>query len=208
MLACVRRPAGSTCRASPFSQALAAWRTASFLAGLLVLMTALLRGSIPIPMTCCRSMVQHILLILAAPALLLWGAPVRLALSAAPRRGRRAIGAVLRQRWVELLTRPACGFALFTIVMLGTHLTGLYEAGAAQTRRSTLSSTPPTSGRASLFLLPLLAADPVPASAGRDRKVLLADGRDDRACSIPAALFIVRRTRALPLLPRPRPGAA
>ena len=45
--------------------------------------------------------VEHLLLILAAPALILWGAPVRLALSACSPAGRRAIGALLRQRWVR-----------------------------------------------------------------------------------------------------------
>jgi cytochrome c oxidase assembly factor CtaG len=138
------------------------WQTVSFIAGLLVLMTALESGidrysdellSVHI--------VQHLLLILAAPALLVWGAPVRLALSACSPAGRNMVGAVLHQRWVRVLTRPACGFALFTIVVLGTHLSGLYEVALRdQTVHAFEHAAYFWSG--SIFLLPILAADPVP----------------------------------------------
>ncbi len=138
------------------------WRPASFMAGLLVLMTALESGIDPYSDELLSvHVVQHLLLILLAPALLLWGAPVRLALSACPPAGRRAIGAVLRQRWVRMLTRPACGFALFTIVVLATHLTGLYEVALRdQTVHAFEHAAYFWSGI--IFLLPLLAADPVP----------------------------------------------
>ena len=138
------------------------WRTASFMLGLLVLMTALLSGIDPYSDELLSiHVVQHLLLILAAPALLLWGAPVRLALSACSPAGRGAIGALLRQRWVRVLTRPACGFALFTIVMLGTHLTGLYEVALRdQTVHAFEHAAYFWSGL--IFLLPILAADPVP----------------------------------------------
>lgn len=137
-------------------------RSISFMAGLLVLITALLSGvdrysdellSVHV--------VQHLLLILLAPVLLLWGAPMRLALSASPPTARRAIGELLRQRWVRLVTRPACGFTLFTIVVLVTHLTGFYEAALRdQTLHALEHAAYFWSGM--LFLLPLLAADPIP----------------------------------------------
>jgi putative membrane protein len=138
------------------------WRAVSFMAGLLVLVTALLSGIDAYSDELLSvHVVQHLLLILLAPVLLLWGAPVRLALSACSPAGRSTIGGVLRRRWVRVLTRPACGFVLFTVVVLATHLTGLYE----------VALTDPTvhafehaafffSGI--LFLLPILAADPVP----------------------------------------------
>jgi putative membrane protein len=137
-------------------------RSASFVAGLLVLMTALLSGiDAYSDELLSLHVVQHLLLILLAPVLLLWGAPVRLALSACSPTGRGAIGAILRQRWVRLLTRPACGFALFTIVVLGTHLTGLYEVALGDhTIHAVEHAAYFWSG--TLFLLPLLAADPVP----------------------------------------------
>ena len=138
------------------------WRVASFMAGLLVLMGALLSGIDPYSDELLSiHVVQHLLLILLAPALLLWGAPVRLALSASTPAGRRAIGAVLRRRWVRVLTRPACGFALFTLVVLATHLTGLYEVALRdQTVHDLEHAAYFWSGI--VFLLPLLAADPIP----------------------------------------------
>jgi len=138
------------------------WRLASFMAGLLVLMCALLSGIDPYSDELLSiHVVQHLLLILAAPALLVWGAPVRLALSACTPAGRRAIGAVLRRRWVRVLTRPTCGFALFTIVVLATHLTGLYEVALTdQTVHAFEHAAFFWSGI--IFLLPILAADPVP----------------------------------------------
>ncbi len=143
-----------------------AWRLASFTGGLLVLLLALTSGideyadellSIHV--------IEHLLLILLAPTLILWGAPVRLALSASPPAARHAIGALLRGRWVRLLTRPACGFALFTLVVLGTHLTGVYEAALRnQTIHALEHAAYFWSGM--LFLLPLLAADPIPHPPG------------------------------------------
>lgn len=142
------------------------WRLASFTFGLLVLLLALTTGvdeyadellSIHV--------VEHLLLILAAPALILWGAPVRLALSACPPAGRHVIASLLRKRWVRLLTRPACGFALFTLVVLGTHMTGVYEAAL---RDRTLHACEHAAyfWSGMLLLLPLLAADPIPHPPG------------------------------------------
>jgi putative membrane protein len=143
-----------------------AWRLVSFTCGLSVLALALLSGidryadellSIHV--------VEHLLLILAAPALILWGAPVRLALSACPPAGRHAIVSLLRERWVRLLTRPACGFAVFTLVVLGTHMTGVYEAGLRnQTIHACAHAACFWSG--TMFLLPLLVADPIPHPPG------------------------------------------
>lgn len=137
-------------------------RSASFLAGLLVLITALLSGIDAYSDELLSvHVIQHLLLILLAPALLLWGAPVRLALSACSAAGRAGIGAVLSQRWVRLLTRPACGFVLFAIVVLGTHLTGLFELALRdQTVHAFEHAAYFWSGV--LFLLPILAADPIP----------------------------------------------
>ncbi len=64
-------------------------RTAAFMVGLLVLVTALLSGIDPYSDELLSvHVVQHLLLILAVPALLLWGAPVRLALSSCSPAGR------------------------------------------------------------------------------------------------------------------------
>ncbi len=141
-------------------------RSASFIAGLLVLLLALLSGiDAYADELLSVHVVQHLLLILIAPALLLWGAPVRLALSACGPGGRRAIGAILRRRWVRLLTRPAFGFALFTLVMLSTHLTGIYEA-ALRDQLVHAFEHAAYFWAGVIFLLPLLGADPVPHPPG------------------------------------------
>jgi cytochrome c oxidase assembly factor CtaG len=90
---------------------------------------------------------------------------VRLALSACPPAGRHAIVRLLRARGVRLLTRPACGFALFTLVVLGTHVTGFY---ALALRNPAIHAGEHAAYFCSgmLFLLPLLAADPVPRPPG------------------------------------------
>jgi putative membrane protein len=138
------------------------WRVASFMAGLLVLICALLSGIDPYSDELLSiHVVQHLLLILLAPVLLLWGAPVRLALSACTPAGRRSIGALLRRRWVRVLTRPACGFALLSIVVLATHLTGLYEVALRDQAVHDLEHAA-YFWSGIVFLLPLLASDPLP----------------------------------------------
>jgi putative membrane protein len=144
----------------------AMWRTASFMAGLLVVALALTAGiDRYADELLSMHVLEHLLLILIAPALLLWGAPVRLALSASPRAGRRAIAGLLRSRAVRVLTRPAVGFVLFAAVVLGTHLTGAYQAALRnQTVHACEHAAYFWSGL--LFGAPLLAADPVPRPPG------------------------------------------
>lgn len=141
-------------------------RTTSFVAGLFVVALALLSGiDRYADELLSMHVLEHLLLILIAPVLLLWGAPVRLALSASPPPGRRAIAALLRSRTVHVLTRPACGFVLFTVVVLGTHLTGVYEAALRnQAIHACEHAAYFWSGL--LFLAPLLAVDPIPHPPG------------------------------------------
>lgn len=141
-------------------------RTTSFMAGLFVVALALLSGiDRYADELLSMHVLEHLLLILIAPVLLLWGAPVRLALSASTPAPRRAIAGLLRSRIARVSTRPACGFVLFTVVVLGTHLTGVYEAAL---RNQTLHACEHAAyfWAGMLFLLPLLAADPIPHPPG------------------------------------------
>lgn len=137
-------------------------RTTSFMTGLFVVALALLSGiDRYADELLSMHVLEHLLLILVAPLLLLWGAPVRLALGVSPPGGRHAIAALLGSRTLHVLTRPVCGFALFTVVVLGTHLTGVYEAALRnQTIHACEHAAYFWSGL--LFLAPLLAADPIP----------------------------------------------
>lgn len=130
-------------------------RTVSFLAGVIALAAALLA---PLESTLSAHMAQHLLLGLVAPLLLAAGAPVRLALAASRRR-----------RWVRVLhampLRPAVGWAAFTAVMLGTHLTGIYEL-ALQNPLVHAAEHLAYLSAGLAFWIPLVAADPLPHAPG------------------------------------------
>ena len=69
-------------------------RSAAFLAGLAVLARALMSGiDTYADYLLSVHMVEHMLLMMVAPVLIVWSAPVRLALAASRGRGRRAIAA-------------------------------------------------------------------------------------------------------------------
>lgn len=72
-------------------------------------------------------MVQHLLLAMIAPPLLLLGGPVQFLLTRSSPKARRALARALASRAVRAATRPAVGLAAFSVVMLLTHLTGLFE---------------------------------------------------------------------------------
>lgn len=142
------------------------WRTVSFMAGLFVVALALLSGIDQYAdELLSMHVLEHMLLILAAPVLVLWGAPVRLVLSSSPSAARHTIAGLLRSRVVHVLTRPACGFALFTLVVLGTHLTGFYEAALRNPMLHAFEHAAYFwSGL--LFLAPIVGSDPIPHRPG------------------------------------------
>ena len=80
-------------------------------------------------------MLQHLLLMFAAPTLVVAGAPWQPLLDGLPGRlGRSATGAALRAGWsrplraaVSFLLRPWVSVALFSVVMVGWHLPVLYD---------------------------------------------------------------------------------
>ncbi len=167
-----------------------AWRAVSFVAGVFVLPLALTTGIDQYAEELLSvHVVEHLMLLLLAPALILWGAPVRLALSACSPTGRHAIAVVLRARWTRLLTRPACGFTLFALVVLGTHMTGIYEAAL---RNQTIHACEHAAFFCSgmLFLAPLLAADPIPHPAGAIARFSWLMGAMV-VMSVPAGVFLL-----------------
>jgi putative membrane protein len=138
------------------------WRALSFLAGLAVLALALVSGIDAYSERLLSvHMVQHLLLSLLAPALLLYGAPVRLALGAGSPALRRALARLLASRLVRLLAQPAVGLALFALVQLGTHLTGVFELALEDPWLHELEHGAYFASGV-LLLAPLIAADPLP----------------------------------------------
>lgn len=117
-------------------------------------------------------MVQHLLLQLVAAPLLLLGGPVGLLLRAdLPWFRRRVLVGVLRSRWVRVLTHPVTTLTLFATVLVGSHLTPLYELalrheGVHEVEHLAYFLT------ALLFWWPAVGVDPAPHRMGHPARLL------------------------------------
>jgi putative copper resistance protein D len=76
-------------------------------------------------------MIQHLLLIMVAPPLLIAGRPVTLLLHTVGNPWHTRVKRIIRSRTVAALTWPPAGVALYSAAVLGTHLTGLVLARGA-----------------------------------------------------------------------------
>jgi len=109
-------------------------RVAAFLAGLAVIEIAL-QSIIERYDTTLFSvhMVQHILLTLVAPPLLVLGAPITLALRVArPDVRRKVILPILHSRLLRFLSFPVVAWLLFASVMWGTHFSPVFNESLEQ----------------------------------------------------------------------------
>jgi cytochrome c oxidase assembly factor CtaG len=115
-------------------------------------------------------MVQHLLIAMVAAPLLAAGAPIRLALRALRRPGRRRLATALHSPTARWLARPAVGWAVFTATMLGTHLTGLYGLAL---RHPAVHACEHLAYLAAgvAYWAPLVGADPLPARPGSTGRV-------------------------------------
>jgi cytochrome c oxidase assembly factor CtaG len=136
-------------------------RTASFLAGIAVVVVALESGLDTFDDRLLSvHMIQHLLLLTAAPALLLAGRPALLALRALPARERRILARGLAR--TRRFTGPIWCLGVFTAVVLITHVPGFYDATL---RHPALHDAEHLSYlvAGSLMWWPMLDADPAPA---------------------------------------------
>jgi cytochrome c oxidase assembly factor CtaG len=103
-------------------------RTASFLAGLAVIGFAT-NGSIAVydQVLFTAHMAGHLALVMVAPALLIAGHPLTLALAAAPPERRARLERIATGRVISLLTAPPVALASYAVVIVGSHLTGLMD---------------------------------------------------------------------------------
>jgi len=102
--------------------------TAAFLAGLAVCAFAT-NGSIAVydQVLFTAHMAGHLALVMVAPALLVAGRPLSLLLAASAPDARTRRERVLRGRVLALLTSPPVALASYTVVIVGSHLTGLMD---------------------------------------------------------------------------------
>jgi cytochrome c oxidase assembly factor CtaG len=104
-------------------------------------------------------MVQHLALIMLAPGLLVLGRPLTLIRDAAGRRSGR-VEAVLRGPVVSALTMPGLTLVLYTLVLVGTHLTSfMHEMSMRMWLHDLEMVAYLVAGY--LFLLTILATEPI-----------------------------------------------
>lgn len=110
---------------------LPAWRIVCFVAGVVLLEVTIASAVNAYAMAVFwMHMVLHLVLIMVLPALLVLGSPLRAAVDALPEaRRERALGAL---HWgpAALLTHPLIGLAVYTVVIVGTHLTSFMDSMA------------------------------------------------------------------------------
>ena len=135
-------------------------RTAAFLAGIGVVVIALQSGIDAYDdQMLSIHMVQHMLLLLVAPPLLLAGRPLVLALRALAPRRRGAITAALHR--TRGVTGPVPALAAFTAVILLTHLPSFYDATLRHPALHDVEHAVYIAAGLLMFS-PLLDGDPVP----------------------------------------------
>lgn len=102
-------------------------------------------------------MIQHLLLIMVAPPLLIAGRPLTLLLHTVRNPWHTRVKRVLRSRLLTVLTWPPAGVALYSAAVLGTHLTGLLLAGGAvhEAEHATYLAA------GYLYFLPVVASEPI-----------------------------------------------
>ncbi|HEU4657691.1 MAG TPA: cytochrome c oxidase assembly protein [Capillimicrobium sp.] len=137
-------------------------RTAAFLAGLVVLAVATTSGLHAVGEELLSvHMVQHLVLTLAVPPLLLAGAPLVLALRTLPPGPRRSLARLTVGPAGRVAAHPAVALTVFVVVLLGVHAPPVYDAA--------LRSPPIHAAEHVLFLaaalllwVPVLAVEPLP----------------------------------------------
>lgn len=104
-------------------------RTAAFFAGLAVCAYAT-NGSIAVydQVLFTAHMAGHLALVMVAPALLVAGRPLGLAVASAPPGRRERLLRIAQGRVVSLLTAPPVALASYAAVIVGSHLTGLMDS--------------------------------------------------------------------------------
>jgi putative copper resistance protein D len=144
------------------------WRVAAWLAGIVTIAIAL-ESAVDVYASALFSvhMVQHMLLAMLAPPLLALGAPVTVLLRcSSPPLRRKVLLPILHSRVVAALSWPLVAWAVFSIVLLATHFSPLFDAALENRDLHNLEHLLYL-GAGLLFWWPVIGADPIRWRLGR-----------------------------------------
>src|SRR6476660_1698222 len=122
-------------QASPVSaSAIPGWRRASFLIGMLLVWAALASPLVAYDHDLLTvHMIQHLLLMTFAPALILLGEPLLSLWNGLPRFGRNMLGPMFRRpfvrRAVRMVSQPTLCWTVSALTLLGWHVPALFTLG-------------------------------------------------------------------------------
>jgi cytochrome c oxidase assembly factor CtaG len=138
-----------------------AWRTGMFLGGLVVVVLATESGIGSYDnVLFWDHMVQHLMLIMVAPALIIFGQPITLLLHASRNPLHTWVKRILRSRVARFLTWPVFGCLAYVLAVMGAHLTGFASlVESNQVARSAEHAGFLVIGY--LFFLPILGREPI-----------------------------------------------
>jgi putative copper resistance protein D len=105
-------------------------------------------------------MVQHLLLIMVVPALLVLGSPLTLLIQVTRGRAQQRARAVLLSKPVAFLTHPLVGLLLYSAIIVGTHLTSFMQQMMLHPWLHDVEQVLYLVG-GYIFLLPLLGDEPI-----------------------------------------------
>ena len=116
------------------ASAIAGWRRASFLMGMSLVWTALASPLAAYDHDLLTvHMIQHLLLMTFAPALILLGEPLLSLWNGLPRFGRNVLGPMFQRPFVRrsarILSQPALCWTVSALTLLGWHVPGLFTLG-------------------------------------------------------------------------------
>lgn len=166
-------------------------RTAYWVAGVFVVVFALDSGFARYDTTLfSMHMVQHLLLTLIGPPLLLLAGPITLLLQAStPRARKRWILPVLHSRVVRVISHPVVAWVLFAAVMWGTHFSPLFDASLENDWAHRLEHAL-FLGSALLFWWPAIGPDPSPWKLRPPVRVLYVGLQMPQSTFLSVAIFM------------------
>jgi cytochrome c oxidase assembly factor CtaG len=137
------------------------WRTALFGAGLLVIVIATQSGvGAYDDLLFYDHMIQHLLLLMVAPPLLIWGQPLTLLLHASRNPLHTWAKRIVRSRVASFLTWPVFGTVLYAVAIVAAHLSGIASiVEQNQAVHNTEHGLFVVIGY--LFFLPILGSEPI-----------------------------------------------